>query len=334
MKLPDPVAFLAEVAARRGWSFELLDPHSGYLCEVSDGRNAFLSGAGKVSAYPLNAATAASIASDKTHTARLLARAGLRTPHGEHFFTTDRFSAKRAPGRRTEEAVAFAEALGYPVFVKPNDGSCGAFADAAFDGADVRRLLAAMADAHPVAVVQEMLAGREFRVFVLDGEPVFAYERRAGGLTGDGVATFGDLLARANAALVADGMTPIPVDSPYLRRRMDAAGVSLASVPPAGTVLQASPRRNISTGATVGDFTDRFTAEFRTYARTAARAAGLRVCGLDVITPGGLDQLDGMTLLEVNSNPSLSGLAQSGRRDAVLAIWERIAETWFKEAAR
>lgn len=333
MKLPDPVAFLADVAARRGWEFTLLDPDSGYLCQVSDGRNAFLSGAGKVSAYPLNAATAASIASDKTHTARLLARAGLRTPQGEHFFTTDRFSAKRPPGRRAGEAAAYAERLGFPVFVKPNDGSCGAYADAAFNGADVRRLLDAMAESHPVALVQELLSGREFRVFVLDGAPLFAYERRAGGLVGDGAATIADLLARGNRALVADGMTPTPLDSPYLRHRLTATGLTLESVLPAGAAFQASPRRNISAGASVADFTADFSPAFRAYARTAAAALGLRVCGLDVVSPDDLRAPEGLTLLEVNSNPSLSGLAQSGRRGVVLDAWERIADTWFKEAA-
>ena len=42
MKLPDPVAFLADVAVRRGWEFTLLDTDSGFLCEVSDGRKACL----------------------------------------------------------------------------------------------------------------------------------------------------------------------------------------------------------------------------------------------------------------------------------------------------
>lgn len=333
-RLPDPVAFLAEIAARRGWGFEVLDPHSGYLCEVSDGVNAFLSGAGKVPAYPLNGATASGIASDKTHTARLLARAGVRTPKGEHFFTTDRFSAKRAPGRRIDAAVAYADALGYPVFVKPNDGSCGAFADAAYDGADVARLLETMAAAHPVAVVQEMLYGREYRIFVVDGEPLLAYERRSGGLTGDGTSTLGALLALQNQALTADGMTPTLADSPFLQQRLKAEDLSLDAVLPAGRTFQASARRNVSAGAEVGDFTDAFSDALRAYARTAAQAVGLRVCGLDVVTPTDLTAVDDFTTLEVNSNPSLSGLAKSGRRDAVLATWERIADVWFSERRR
>lgn len=334
MNLPDPVAFLAEIAARRGWRFNVLDPHSGYLCEVSDGRNAFLSGAGKISAYPLNAAAAASIASDKTHTARLLTRAEIRTPRGEHFFTTDRFSAKRAPGRRIDDAVTYAQSLGYPVFVKPNDGSCGAFADAAYDDGDVARLLAAMADVHPVGIVQEMLHGREYRIFVIDGEPVMAYERRSGGLIGDGAATVADLLAGHNQTLIADGMTPTAADSPFLQRRLAAEGLALSDVLPMGRSFQASARRNVSAGAAVGDFTRQFSDALRSYARTAAQAIGVRVCGLDVMTPTDLTDVDGFVLLEVNSNPSLSGVAKAGWRDDALAAWERIAETWFREQRR
>ena len=286
-----------------------------------------------MSAYPLNAATAASIASDKTHTARLLARAGVRTPRGEHFFTTDRFSARRPPGRRADEAAAYAERLGFPVFVKPNDGSCGAYADAAFNGGDVRRLLDAMADAHPVALVQEMLSGREFRVLVVDGAPLFAYERRAGGLVGDGAATVAELLARGNRLLVADGMTPIAADSPYLANRLATDGLTLETILPAGAVLQASPRRNISAGAAVGDFTDDFTPAFKAYARTAAAALGLRVCGLDVMSLDDLRDPGAFSILVVKSKPSQSGHAQSGRRGQVIDGRERVADTWFKEAA-
>lgn len=334
MKLPDPVSFLAEVAARRGWICEILDQHAGYLCRVSDGRNGFLSGAGKVCAYPLNAAGPAAIAADKTHTANLLTRAGIRTPRGEHFFTTHRFQAKRPPGRMADEAMAFAAGLGFPVFVKPNDGSCGAYADAAYGPDDVRRLLADMAHAHAVAVVQELLSGREYRIFVIDGEPVMAYERRAGGLTGDGVHSLGALLEQQNRRLIADGMTPIPADSPFLRRQLAARRLTLADIPPAGTALPVSPRRNISAGAAVGDFTDRFGDGLRDYARRVAAAINLRVCGIDVMTPGDLRDIGDFVVLEVNSNPSLSGVAAAGYRDAVLAAWERIAAIWFEEAAK
>jgi glutathione synthase/RimK-type ligase-like ATP-grasp enzyme len=334
MDLPDPVSFLAEVSRRRGWRFDCLDPHSGYLCEVSDGENAFLSGAGKLSAYPLNQATAATIASDKAHTARLLARRGVRVPVGEHFFTTPRFQAKRGPGRMADQAAAYAEYLGYPVFIKPNDGSCGAYADIAYDGDDVRRLLAAMAHAHPVALAQELLHGKEYRVFVVDGEPLLAYERRAGNLIGDGASTVAELLAAQNAALVADGMTPTPDDSPYLRRRLAAQELTLASVLPAGALLQVSARRNVSAGGEVGAFTQSFSADFRAVSEKIAGAVGLRVCGFDVVTAHDLHEVDRWTVLEINSNPSLSGVAKAGYREAVLTVWERIAATWFEEAKR
>ena len=55
-------------------------------------------------------------------------------------------------------------------------------------------------------------------------------------------------------------------------------------------------------------------------ARKAARALGLRVAAVDVFTE--IDgQGDAMAVIEVNANPSIRLLEQSGRGDLILKIW-------------
>ncbi|WP_029006808.1 hypothetical protein [Azospirillum halopraeferens] len=329
--VPDTLSFLTEVCARRGWRLSVLDEHSGYLAAVSDGRAEFLTGAGAVCAYPLNGATAATIANDKAHTALLARRAGLRVPRGEHFFVTPRYRGVRGPGREIHDAVRYAADLGFPVFVKPNAGSRGAFADVAYDANDLIHQCAAMAAQHPVALVQEVVAGPEYRILVLDGDVPFLYRRTGSVLTGDGRSTVAQLLAAVNRRLEEDGLPPIALDGPFLTRALATAGLAADGVPETGRTVEYAARRNVSGGGGVGEFRDAVPPAVTDYARRAAAAVGLRLCGIDVIAANGLDP-DGFTLLEINANPGLGGVARAGHRAAVLDLWERIADTWFAGA--
>ncbi|MGQ9369938.1 ATP-grasp domain-containing protein [Azospirillum sp. A39] len=333
MALPDTIGFLQEVCARRGYRLTILDEHSAYLAAVSDGRSEFLTGAGAVCAYPLNGATAATIANDKAHTALLARRAGIRVPRGEHFFVTPRYRGVRGPGKEIHDAVRYAQALGFPVFVKPNAGSRGAFADVAYDENDLIHQCAAMAPQHPVALVQEVVEGAEYRIVVLDGEALFLYRRTGSVLVGDGVATIGGLLAALNARLHAEGLPPVAAESPFLGRSLRTAGASLDTVLERGRPLEYAARRNVSGGGGVGEFLAAVPAPVAGYARRVAAAVGLRVCGIDVVAAEGLDPA-AFTLLEVNANPGLGGVARAGHRAAVLDLWERVCGTWFAEAAR
>jgi glutathione synthase/RimK-type ligase-like ATP-grasp enzyme len=55
-------------------------------------------------------------------------------------------------------------------------------------------------------------------------------------------------------------------------------------------------------------------------ARKAARALGLRVAAVDMFSNISGDP-DAMRIIEVNSNPSIRLLEESGRGDLILKIW-------------
>ena len=55
-------------------------------------------------------------------------------------------------------------------------------------------------------------------------------------------------------------------------------------------------------------------------ARKAALALGLRVAAVDIFTGIGADP-DAMRVIEVNANPSIRLLEESGRSDLILKIW-------------
>jgi glutathione synthase/RimK-type ligase-like ATP-grasp enzyme len=57
-----------------------------------------------------------------------------------------------------------------------------------------------------------------------------------------------------------------------------------------------------------------------TLARKATRSLGLRVAAVDMFTDIGGDP-DAMRIIEVNSNPSIRLLEDTGRGDLILKIW-------------
>ena len=131
-------------------------------------------------------------------------------------------------------------------------------------------------------------------------------------MLGDGVRPIRDLLAAHNAALQARGLSPAAVATDR--------DSSLDAVLPKGERWDIPGRMNLSAGGTMVLEAPRSEAVL-TLARKAARALGLRVAAVDLFTDIGGDP-DAIAVIEVNSNPSIRLLEQSGRGDLILKIWQ------------
>ncbi len=318
------IRFLAEACDTHGWQIEIIDRYSGHLARVSNGQSWFLVGAGAVSSYPINNAVAAGVAKDKAHTAALLSRAGFRVPDGEHFFLIAAYRDQRGPGREIADALYYAKQLGFPVFVKPNDGARGDFAELIHDEHALLFHLMAMAPRYHCALVQRVVSGPEYRVFVVDGTVMFHYRKTGAALIGDGVHTVQKLLDDANAALRARRISPVPAESPILQAALAAAKLGLLSIPDKGQRLLFTQRANLSGGGDLADFSVTASPALALWAKKLAETADLRVCGIDVIAPDGIDHPDTAIVMEVNSNPSLAGAHAAGYGAVVQEIWRRV----------
>jgi glutathione synthase/RimK-type ligase-like ATP-grasp enzyme len=78
-------------------------------------------------------------------------------------------------------------------------------------------------------------------------------------------------------------------------------------------------RMNLSAGGTMVLEAPRSEAAL-ILAKDAARALGLRVAAVDMFTDIAADP-EAMRVIEVNSNPSIRLLEESGRTDLILKIW-------------
>jgi D-alanine-D-alanine ligase-like ATP-grasp enzyme len=306
---PDQSIYAAYACAAFGLTFTDIDAGTGLVFSISSAAQSIHFGAGRCSWYPQNNATASTLASDKYFAARILAQAGVAALGGEYFFLHDRHRAHRPAGHEREDALAHFAQLGASAFVKPLTGSRGDFAQALHDEAALVRYLGEVAQHYDAILMQPIVAGNEYRVFLLDDEVLFTARKHPPSVVGDGASSIRDLLSAHNRALQSRGLSPVSIDP-------DAA---FDAVLPEGEPWEIPGRMNLSAGGTMVLEAPPSDAAL-TLARQAARALGLRVAAIDLFTDIGGDA-DAMQVIEVNSNPSIRLLEQSGRSDLILKIW-------------
>jgi glutathione synthase/RimK-type ligase-like ATP-grasp enzyme len=307
---PDQSVYAEYACMQSGLAFTDIDGGTGLLFSVASKTNCVHFGAGRCSWYPQNNATASTLASDKYFTNRILERSGVPTLGGEYFFLHQRHRTYRAAGHEREDAAKYLSELGGTGFVKPLLGSRGDFAQVVEGGAALARYLGEVSRYHDSVLIQPFVSGSEYRVFLLDDEVVYTARKYPPSVAGDGIRSIRDLLTAHNDALRGRGLSPVAVDG---------GDISLETVPAKGERWEIPGRMNLSAGGTMV-LEVPVPEAARTLARKAARALGLRVAAVDLFTDVGGDA-DAMRVIEVNANPSIRLLEQSGRGDLILKIW-------------
>jgi glutathione synthase/RimK-type ligase-like ATP-grasp enzyme len=301
--------YAAYTAARLGYDFQSLDGADGYLFEVGDGVRVATFAAGAGSPYALNDVRAASIARDKAFCADVLRRAHVPALAGEKFFVTPRWRAMRNPGREAEDAVAYVRAAPLPVFCKPLAASNGLYAEVIESAQAFEDYVRRVSREHFAILVQPYVRAPEYRVFVLNGRPLFSYRKVPPSVVGDGV----QALAALIDALPRDDAAPAPS-----RKARGADGRRFAN----DAVLAVGERAwlegpaNRSAGGGAEDLRDGAPEDLARVALAAADALALRLAGVDVFDEGGC-----ISVIEVNSNPMIATLEDHGRWDLIQTIW-------------
>ncbi len=317
LRLPPAIRYAQLAAAELSLSFRILDQHSGYLCEISNGHSRLVLGAGSLSSWPANSAAAASLASDKAFSALVLRERGIAVPAGETIFLSDRFAGVRAPGRERADCGALSARLGWPLVAKPNNGSRGAFVQLCSTPSELELHLDRMSHRYDIGLLQEYLEGDEYRVFVYNGA-VFSFRKRRLELIGNGSNTVAELVADYNVDLTRLGLDPIQSNSSELSSSLLSCGFDLSTVPPSGFRFPIGIRANLAAGGAPEAFTTDTSPALAQLACDAVAALGLVVGGVDIIRTA-----RGDVVLEVNSNPTISSLETVGRLDIAVMLFSQ-----------
>lgn len=332
-------SILQEICAERGYVLHG-DRRYGYSGAIAypGGHRAFFMG----TAFDINGQGASRLARDKAYSAQLLAGEGISTPEGVLLFSP-RYRAELALKSKAmasglafaEPALAFASRHGFPLFLKPNEGTAG---KGVMKVTSVERLFEGIRDIFEgadKALLQVPATGRDYRLVVLDGCVMAAYERAPFTVTGDGISSVADLVGHAletfRQANRPAGLAP---DDPRIAAELAAQGLEPASVPAAGQRVVLMPNANLSTGGQSADVSGLVHRDFLELAARAARACGLAFAGVDIMAADICAPANAYSVIEVNSAPGLRNYAALSpvARQRVKAIYGALVEK-MKETA-
>ncbi len=337
MLTPPPTSFLSdlleELSARRGAKF-FCEPKFGYVgyIEFGSGKKSFFTG----SSLEINSESAAKIASDKDYTALFLNRSGLQAPKGLLLYSP---AYRREIKAKHPEMAAnfpdaatitrFADEALYPLFIKPNHGASGRDIYRIKTSEDLRLTLTHLFRRHTKLLLQPSIIGRDFRVLVLNGAVVSAYERIPFRVTGNGTDTIQDLLKTRIEALKDQGRASgLRISDARIASHLASQGRTLGNIIRDGDCVHLLPNANLSTGGDVVEALEDLSEGFKTICITAANSIGLRFAGVDVLCDDpGLAHPE-YTILELNSAPGMKNYAALGpkERRKVLAIYDTILD--------
>lgn len=209
-------------------------------------------------------------------------------------------------------AVAFLAEMGSDCVVKPAGGTGGG--RGVTTGVQTRWQLARAAAAAAVyadeLLIEEQIAGDNYRLLYLDGELVDAFVRRPPAVVGDGHSTVARLVQLHNEDRLKQGtglsqvLVTVDLD---MRRTLAKQGLSLRSVPPLGTPVILKTAINENCGADNSTATSVLCRSIVQDCARAVRALRVRFAGIDLVTANPAVPLteSGGVVIEVNGTPNL-----------------------------
>jgi cyanophycin synthetase len=240
------------------------------------------------------------VALDKALSHRLVSAAGLPIPEHAVFDAGD-----LAP------ALAFLRSTAAACVVKPLQGAGGSATTAGVRTPEqLRRARLRAARRYRRLMIERQVAGDVYRVLLLDGRLLGAVRRRPPTVTGDGHSTISELIAAENERRF---LASAGARTWLLRADLDAvfalenAGLSLSAVPAEGKRVAVKTTVGQNAAADNETVDDIVSVALVADAVRAARAVGVRLAGVDLITPDASLPLDaaGGVILEVNATPGL-----------------------------
>ncbi|MFC4025024.1 acylphosphatase [Oceanobacillus longus] len=244
---------------------------------------------------------AVDIGRDKEKTKQALLEKGVAVPEGKQF--TAEVS--------NEEILDFASKLGFPVVLKPTDGSFGRGVVSNITGVGELKFSLEYVRAnlnYRDVIVEQYIPGNEYRLYVVGDEVVGAMNRIPPNVIGDGVHSIQALIERKNEER---NLNPRLVSCPILVNEevtdfIGRRGYTLDTVPEKGEKIVLSDKTNISIGGDPIDVLDTLSENVKEQAVKAIQAVpGLYHGAVDLIVHG---ISSNVYVIELNPTAQLGGL--------------------------
>lgn len=236
---------------------------------------------------------------NKNLTKDYLKKAYVPVPEGDNF----------GEDASDEEIINYANELGYPLVLKPSDGTGGhgVIANIKSEEEFKEALKYVKNDLnYKKLMVEKYFAGEDFRLYVIDNKVVAAFKKDPANVLGDGTHTIKELIDIKNEVRTKTPTLhnrPIKIDK-ETHNLLRSNGYTVESIPQEGERVFLKTKNNVSSGGDAIDTTEELTDELREIAIKASNAIpGLVQCGVDMMINR---EKNSGVVLEVNSRPHIT----------------------------
>lgn len=241
---------------------------------------------------------------DKHVTKQILNEQNIPVPEGKEFTSAD----------DEQTIINYAQTLGYPVVLKPTDGSFGRGVFANLRNAEqlqqaIEYLRTEMNEEN--IILEKHVAGKDYRLYVVGDEVVGAIWRQPPNVIGDGTKTLQQLIDQKNKIR---GKNPrlshclIQVND-ELKQFIAQRDLTLQSVPAKGETVYLSDKGNISLGGDPIDHFDELTDDMKQLAVDALQAIpGLKHGAVDLMIDTDESGKSVGHVIELNPTAQLGGI--------------------------
>lgn len=211
-----------------------------------------------------------------------------------------------------EEAIRICNSIGYPVVIKPIDGSKGRGVTVNILSEELAKEAYKKASAlNENVVVEKYIKGKDYRLLVVDKKVVAASIKLPAHVVGNGINNIEELIELENNNSIRGyghekPLTKIEVDQEMIDF-LDISNKTMSYIPKEDEVVYLRNNANLSTGGSSRDCTEKVHNETIDIAIRAAEAIGLDIAGIDICTEDISKPLEeyGGAILEVNAAPGI-----------------------------
>lgn len=290
---------LLKAALLKGVCFEIVDRKENFVRLYNHAKEEYVMQATKTS---LDNYVSVLMMENKVVTKKVLDKAGIRTPRGREYYSAD------------EALLDFEYFRGKAIVIKPKSTNFGlgiSILKVNEDREDFATGLQIAFEHDNTILIEEFVAGREFRFFLIDNEVVGILHRVPANVVGNGVFTIAELIDRKNEDPLRGKGYRTPLEKIRKGREeelfLKQQGLTFDSVPGMNEVVYLRENSNISTGGDSIDFTDEIHPSYKAIAVEAAKAMHVRITGLDMMIPDITAPADetNYAIIEMNFNPAI-----------------------------
>ena len=240
------------------------------------------------------------IMENKTVTKKVLAEKGVKVPRGEEFNTIE------------DAKIKAHNYINKPIVIKPKSTNFGIGINIFPEGANLEDIIHAFEIAFKndnTVLIEEFIKGKEYRFLVINDEVVGILHRVPANVIGDGEKSITELVEVKNQDPLRGKGYVTPLEKIRLEENAELflkqQGKNFDYIPKKDEIIYLRENSNISTGGDSVDYTDDIPQKFKDIAVNAAKAAGAKICGVDMMLEDYSDENTNYAIIELNFNPAI-----------------------------